>query len=145
MHRNKTLARLQPYSITSSARASSIGGTVMPSILAVCGVDHQLEPGGLHDRQVRGFSALEDAAGINADLAVCVCDVASVGHQPAYLGVLTPRICCGQSVTHCQKGQLEAPAVEKGVLADKDGVGPLAHKGREGRIDLVAGAGVEDL
>ena len=32
------------------------------------GVDDQLELGRLHDRQVRGFGALEDATGINASL-----------------------------------------------------------------------------
>ena len=44
-----------------------------------------------------------------------------------------------------QVDQLDAPADEKGVGADEEGVGPLAHKSCEGRIDLAAGAGVEDL
>ena len=35
--------------------------------------------------------------------------------------------------------------LKKGSTADEKGVGPLAHKGCEGRIDLAAGAGVEDL
>ena len=41
--------------------------------------------------------------------------------------------------------QLDTPAGEKGVGADEERVGPLAHKRCEGRIDLAAGAGVEDL
>ena len=46
----------------------------------------------------------------------------------------------------CRKvGQLDTPADEEGVDADEKGVEPLAHKGRESRIDLAAGAGVEDL
>ena len=44
-----------------------------------------------------------------------------------------------------QSGQLDTPAVEEGVAADEERVGPLAHKRCEGRIDLAAGAGVEDL
>ena len=44
-----------------------------------------------------------------------------------------------------QVDQLDTPAVEEGVAADEEGVGPLAHKSCEGRIDLAAGAGVEDL
>ena len=44
-----------------------------------------------------------------------------------------------------QLGQLDTPADEEGVAADEEGVGPLAHKSCEGRIDLAAGAGVEDL
>ena len=44
-----------------------------------------------------------------------------------------------------QVDQLDAPAGEEGVAADEQRVGPLAHKRCEGRIDLAAGAGVEDL
>jgi hypothetical protein len=40
---------------------------------------------------------------------------------------------------------LDTPSVEEGVVADEEGVGPLAHKSCEGRIDLPAGTGVEDL
>ena len=40
--------------------------------------------------------------------------------------------------------KMDTPAGEKGVIADEEGVGPLAHKGREGRIDLAAGAGIKD-
>src|SRR5258708_11539534 len=46
-------------------------------------VDDELELGGLHDRQVRGLGALEDAAGIEADLTPRVREVGSVAHQPA--------------------------------------------------------------
>ena len=62
MQRSKTAV----YSITSSARASSVGGTVRPSMLRGLGIDDQLELGRLHDRQVRGLGALEDATGIDA-------------------------------------------------------------------------------
>src|SRR5262249_46309372 len=41
--------------------------------------------------------------------------------------------------------QLGTPAIEKDVDVDENGVGPLAHKSGEGRIDLADGAGVEDL
>jgi len=44
-----------------------------------------------------------------------------------------------------QLNQLDATTVEEGVAADKKRVGPLAHEGCEGRIDLGAGAGFEDL
>jgi hypothetical protein len=35
-----------------------------------------------------------------------------------------------------------APTDKKGVAADKEGVGSLAHKICEGRIDFMAGAGI---
>ena len=81
-----------PHSITSSARASSVGGTSRPSILAVLAIDDQLELGRLHDRQVRRLRALEDAAGIDADLTPRVRNVGSVAHQPAGFGEVTRRI-----------------------------------------------------
>ena len=40
---------------------------------------------------------------------------------------------------------MDSPAGEKGAGADEKRVGPLAPKRRERRIDLAAGAGVEDL
>jgi hypothetical protein len=40
---------------------------------------------------------------------------------------------------------LHAAADEEPVGSDEKGVGPLAHNGYEGGIDLVAGAGVEHL
>src|SRR5262245_52759121 len=47
------------------------------------GVDDKLELARLHNRQVRGLLALEDAAGIGAGLAPRLCNVGSVTHQPA--------------------------------------------------------------
>src|SRR5262249_51325516 len=56
------------------------------------GVDDQLELTRLRDRQVRGLSALEDAASINADLTPRIRNVAPVAHQPADFGKLARRI-----------------------------------------------------
>ena len=46
------------HSITSSATASSVGGTVRPSIERRLRVDDQLELARLHDRQVGRLRAL---------------------------------------------------------------------------------------
>jgi hypothetical protein len=48
-------------SITSSASARSIGGTSRLERSRGIEVDHQLEPGGLHNRQVHGLGVLEEA------------------------------------------------------------------------------------
>src|SRR5688572_29566596 len=55
-----------------------------------CGleIDEQLGPGGLLDRQVRRFLALEDAAGIDAGETVSVRNAACVAHQAAGRGKL---------------------------------------------------------
>src|SRR5215813_140593 len=42
-------------------------------------------------------------------------------------------------------GKLNPPAVEKSILADEQGVWPLAPKSCESRIDLAARAGIDDL
>ena len=133
------------HSITSSARASSVGGTVEAEHPGGLSVDDQLELGRLHDRQVRGLGALEDATGIDADLTIGIRKAGAVAHQPAGFGIFTRRICRGDRMARRQVGQLDTPAGEKGVAADEEGVGPLARKRCEGRIDLAAGAGVEDL
>ena len=57
------------YSITSSARASSIGGTVRPSILAVWALMTSSNFDRLHDRQICRLGALEHASGVDAGLA----------------------------------------------------------------------------
>src|ERR1700752_2101889 len=40
---------------------------------------------------------------------------------------------------------LNVPAVEEGVDADEECVGPLTRKCCEGSVDFAAGAGIEDL
>src|SRR5262249_59682640 len=55
-------------------------------------VDDQLQLARLYDRKVRRFGTLQDAAGINTYLTIRISDVASVAHQPASLGIFTPRI-----------------------------------------------------
>jgi len=44
-----------------------------------------------------------------------------------------------------QLDQLDAPAVEEGVVANEEGVGTFARKCFKCCIDLPAGAGAEDL
>ena len=44
-----------------------------------------------------------------------------------------------------ERRKLDAPAGEERVASDEQGVGAVAHEGGEGRLDLAAGAGVEDL
>ena len=58
-----------PHSITSSARASSVADVEAKGLRGL-EVDDELEPGRLIDRQVGGFLALEDAAGVDAGLTV---------------------------------------------------------------------------
>ena len=44
-----------------------------------------------------------------------------------------------------QMHQLDTSVAEERIAGNKQGVGLLGHKSGQGRIDLAAGAGVEDL
>jgi hypothetical protein len=57
------------YSITSSAMASTPGGTSIPSARGLQ-VDRQLELGRLQNRKVGGLLALENAADVAPNLTV---------------------------------------------------------------------------
>jgi|SRR5580700_9386417 hypothetical protein len=69
----------------------------------------------------------------------------SVAHQCAGFGILASRIYRGHPVDRRQESYLDTPCGKEWAGADEEGVGPLAHNGREGRIDLPTGAGVEHL
>src|SRR5215831_2838864 len=109
------------------------------------GIDDQFELARLPNWQVRGLGPLEDAAGIDTGLTPCILNVGTVAHQPAHFGNFTRRICRGNRVARRQVGKLHPPTGEKRVGDNEERVGPLAYKSCEGRINLVDGAGVEDL
>ena len=60
------------HSITSSARASSVGGISRPKAFAVVEVDDQLKFGRQLDRQVVGLGTLENSSGINARATISI-------------------------------------------------------------------------
>src|SRR5215813_5521081 len=109
------------------------------------GIDDEFEFARLHDRQVRGLGALEDESGIDADLTIRIQNVGSVTHQPADFGKVTKISCHGNRMVRRQVGELHAPDVKKGIVADEEGIGSLVHNHREGGFDLADGAGVKNL
>jgi hypothetical protein len=66
-----------PYSIISSARAINEAGTAAKS-LGSLEIDYKLELGGLLDRQVGWFCAVDDLSGINAGLAYGSCEARAI-------------------------------------------------------------------
>ena len=44
-----------------------------------------------------------------------------------------------------ERRKLDAPADEEGVGSNEECLGPVAHEGGEGHIDLAAGAGIDEL
>jgi hypothetical protein len=78
MHRSKQ----QLYSITSSARTSNEGGTVLGSLH----VDHQLEFGRLLDWQIGRLGVFEDLV----DVAACTVE------QIGYIGAVDDQSAIGE-------------------------------------------------
>ena len=91
------------------------------------------------------LGALEDAADIGADLPERIRKIWPVAHQSTNIGKLALRVDRGNCMARCEMDQLHAPVAKKRVAGNKQGIGFLGHKRSEGRIDLAAGAGVEDL
>ena len=71
------------YSITSSARASSDGGTVEAERLGGLEIDHQLVLGRRLHRQVGWLLALEDAIDVAGRAPVLVDEIRPIGDQAA--------------------------------------------------------------
>ena len=71
------------HSITSSARASSVGGTSRPSALAVLRLIDQLVLGRRLHRQVGRLLALEDAIDVAGRAPVLVDRIRPIGDQAA--------------------------------------------------------------
>src|SRR5262249_52819109 len=97
------------------------------------------------DRQGRGLGTLEDAADIDADLAIHVDETAAVAHKPARLDRFTRGVAGGAGIVGGQPNPLDTPGAEKTIRSQKKRNGPVTHEGWEGRIDLAAGAGIVDL
>src|SRR5207237_10376257 len=68
--------------------------------------DDEFELGRLQDRQIGRLGAFEDAAGINAGLAMRVGEFCSVAHQAASFGIGAQGIDRWHSVARSQRGEL---------------------------------------
>src|SRR6202011_2863439 len=88
-------------------------------------VDDELEFGRLQHRQVGGLGALEDAAGMDADLTKHFCEIGSVAHQPAGCHKITDRISRRDPVARRQGGNLHAAGGQECVASDEEGIGAL--------------------
>src|SRR5207247_599615 len=77
--------------------------------------------------------ALEDAAGIDADLAKQVGKIRSIAHQPAGVGTLTPRIDRGQPMMRSQGGELHPMIDERNIGINQEGIEAFLRYARQGR------------
>ena len=88
-------------------------------------MDHQLEFGRQHHRQVGRFLALENPSGIDAGLAVCIGDTRLVAHQPTDFGKkATGRIDPGKRMAGRQRDDAFPMGVRERAGADKQRAPP---------------------
>src|SRR5262249_18796143 len=112
----------------------------------LCGVeiDHELEFGRLHDRQVRRLRALEDAANIDTSQAISLGDACCVAHTTTRLGKVTQGIDRRHPVVSRQRSELNATVVEQRAGSYQKRINRLLRKAAKGRIDVTAGGGLDE-
>src|SRR5690348_3003188 len=108
-------------------------------------VDDELDFRGLLNRQVGWLFALEDAAGVDADLAKQLRNIGSIAHQTTGRGELAIRTDRGNRMAKCQCSELLAACKEEWVGADHQRTGSQLKQRRKDRIEIVIGAGMQDM
>src|SRR6516165_10856728 len=107
-------------------------------------VDDQLEFGRLHHWQIGRFLTFENAAGVNAELAVVFLGARSIAHQSAGRGELAPKVHNGHRIAGRQRNQFIRLGEEKRTDSEDKRTSPLLDEGSEGSVDVAFGAGSED-
>src|SRR6476661_9718156 len=66
-------------------------------------VDHELEPGGLIDRQVGGLFALENPSDVESGTTISIQSVVAIAHQAALFDKFSVGVHVGDSVSRGQR------------------------------------------
>src|SRR6516162_700820 len=119
------------HSITSSARASKVGGTSRPSAFAVVRLRTNSNFVDCTTGRSAGITS-ENPAGIDADLMIRIRDAGSVAHQAAGHGGLPKLVDRGHRMARCQGDQLVTPAEQERIGGDKQCAGPLLDESCKG-------------
>jgi hypothetical protein len=123
------------HSITSSARASSVGGISRPSAFRLQ-VDDKLEFGGLHHRQLSGLGTFENPPGKDSGLAIGVGEADAVTQETAGLRKVRKRVDAGNGVARGQGRELVASRDEETVSTHHEGINVQLTEERKSRIDV---------
>ena len=131
------------HSITSSARASSDGGTVEPERLGGLEIDHQLVLGRRLHRQVGRLLALEDAIDVAGRAPVLVDEIRPVGDQAAGGDEEALAVDRGQFVPGRQRDDQIAMNRRQRARRHDQAAIRGAREGRDGALDLAGVAHVD--
>jgi hypothetical protein len=106
-------------------------------------IEGQLDSGGLLDRQVGRFGAVENPAHKDAELTPAF-KTTAVAHQAAGQGIFTHRVDGGKSLSGSQRGELFYAPIEECGGQNYGRAGMLLGQSREGIFELVIGSGVQN-
>src|SRR5262249_23278180 len=100
-------------------------------------IDDQLESRGLRDREISWLFALENAAGIDADLTPYIRQAGAVAHQCAGHGIFPLIVNCGNRMPRYERYELMASGEEDRIAANEERVGPVPGDCCERLIEVI--------
>src|SRR5262249_45056749 len=104
------------HSITSSARASRVEGTLTPSALAASRLIVSSNLVGCRNGKIGCFRALENTADIDARLVVLIERTGAVAHQAAARREFAPAVDCGDGMARGESSESCASIREQRVI-----------------------------
>ncbi len=103
-------------------------------------VDHKLELGWLHDRQVGGQGAFQYATDVSAGLKVLIDNAGAIAQQTTVCRKIAPVVDCRNPITLGEFDDLLPPAIEKRIGRDEERAGAFSVHGRKSVIELMVAA-----
>ena len=131
------------HSITSSARASTDGGTVEAQSFRGLEIDHQLVLVRRLHRQISWLLALEDTVNVTGRAAVLVDNISAIGNQAAAGDEKTSEVDRGQLVPGGQCDDQFAITYRGSARRNDQTAIRRAREGRDGALDFVGVACVD--
>src|SRR5262245_32551275 len=99
-------------------------------------VDDQLEPRGLHDRNIGWLGALEDEACVDPGLTIGFRDAGAIAHQATTGHELTPLVDCRKRMACGEGKHLFAAVVEHRISGNEQCIHALRGETLEGDFDV---------
>src|SRR5262249_42352202 len=132
------------YSMTSSARASSMGGTSMPSALAVTRLTAKSKMAGNMMGKLGGAFAFQNPASICSKLPIIVRNVHAIAHQTPTQNAFT-KIENGRNGMTCrQRHKLLVAALQERITAYEQRIRALCHQHGKSRVDSLGAVDLQN-
>src|SRR5215470_7702993 len=107
-------------------------------------VDHEIEFGGLYDRQIARLLALENPPRVHTDLAIGICNARGVTYQTSCGGKLAHSIARRQCIPCRQRDHLIPMGEHERAGRDNQRTNSSPDKGCKRRLDFAGVRGLEN-